>query len=51
MRHVEVWSCATLDAKVTLEGSGYVEQACGVKSDRTQREAVSDLQHLANFDV
>ena len=51
LRHPEVRSRATTDIQVALEGSGYVEQACGVEFDRTRREVVSDLQHLMNFEV
>ena len=40
-----------MDIQVALEGSGYVERACGVESNRTRREAVFDLQHLVNFEV
>ena len=25
VRHVEAWSCATIDIQVALEGSGYAE--------------------------
>ena len=41
-------SFATFDIQVALEGSGYVEQACGVELGRTQRGVVSGIQHLVN---
>ena len=51
MRHLEAWSCATLDTQVALEGSGYVERVCGVVLGRTRRGVVSGIQHLVNFEV
>ena len=51
VKHVEAWSCATFYIQVALEGSGSVEQVCGVELGRTRHGVVSDIQHLANFEV
>ena len=51
VRHLEAWLCATFDIQVALEGSGYVEQVCGVELGWTRRGVVSGIQHLVNFKV
>ena len=51
VRHLEAWSCVTLDTQVALEDSGYVEQVCGVELGRTRRGVMSGIQHLMNFEV
>ena len=51
VRHLKAWSCTTLDTKVALEGSGYVEQVYGVELGRTRRGVMSGIQHLVNFEV
>ena len=51
VQHIRAWLCATLDTHVALEGSEYIEQVCGVETDQTRREVLSDFQHLVNFKV
>ena len=51
MRRTEMWSCATFNLQVVLEGSGYAERIRGEESGRTRRYVVSGLEHLVNFGI